>query len=33
MKDSMDNEYKALIDKQTWEVVVPPKNVNIVRNK
>ena len=28
---SMDNEYNALIDKQTWEVVLPPPpNANIV---
>ena len=25
-KNSMYDEYKAQIDKQTWEVVVPPKN-------
>ena len=30
---SIDNESKALIEKQTWEVVIPPKNVNIVGNK
>ena len=32
-KGSMDDEYKALIDKQMWEVAIPPKNVNIVGNK
>ena len=29
-KKSMDNEYNALIDKQIWEVVLPPPNANIV---
>ena len=31
-KKSMDNKYNALIDKQTWEVVLPPPppNANIV---
>ena len=32
-KNSMDNEYKRLIDKRTWEVILPPKNANIVGNK
>ena len=32
-KGSMDNEYKTLMDKQMWEVVIPPKNTNIVGNK
>ena len=26
----MDNEYKALIEKKVWEVVLPPPNTNIV---
>ena len=29
----MDNEYNALIDKQTWEVVLPPPNANIVGSR
>ena len=28
----MNNEYKALTDKQTWEVVIRPKNANTVIN-
>ena len=32
-KNFMDNEYKAIINKQTWEVVIPPENTNIVGNK
>ena len=28
-KKSMDDEMKALHDKETWEVVTPPSNVNI----
>ena len=32
-KRLMDDKYKALIDKQMWEVVISPKNVNIVGNK
>ena len=26
----MDNEYRALIDKKVWEVVLPPPDINIV---
>ena len=32
-KKSMDEELKAQIDKNTWEMVIPPKGVNIVRSK
>ena len=32
-KKSMDQELKAQIDKNTWELVIPPKNVNIVGSK
>ena len=32
-KKSMDQELKAQIDKNTWELVIPPKNINIVRSK
>ena len=29
-KKSMDDEMKALHDKETWEVITPPSNANIV---
>ena len=29
-KKSMDDKMKALHDKETWEVVTPPSNANIV---
>ena len=32
-KKSMDQELKAQIDKNTWELVIPPKNINIVGSK
>ena len=32
-KKSMDKELKAQIDKNTWEMVIPPKGVNIVGSK
>ena len=32
-KKSMDNEMKALHDKETWDVVTPPSNANIVSCK
>ena len=32
-KKSMDEELKAQIDKNTWEMVIPPEGVNIVRSK
>ena len=32
-KKSMDEELKAQIDKNTWEMVIPPKGVNIVGSK
>ena len=32
-KKSMDKELKAQIDKNTWEMVIPPKGVNIIRSK
>ena len=32
-KKSMDQELKAKIDKNTWELVIPPKNINIVGSK
>jgi len=32
-KKSMDEEYVALLNKKTWELVIPPENVNIVGNK
>jgi transposase InsO family protein len=32
-RNSMDNEYKALIDNKTWEIVIPPENANIVGNR
>ena len=31
-KESMNDEYKALIDKNIWEVVLPPPDANIVRS-
>ena len=32
-KQSMDNEYKALIEKKVWEVVLLPPDTNIVRSR
>ena len=32
-KKSMDEELKAQINKNTWELVIPPKGVNIVGSK
>ena len=32
-KKSMDQELKAQIDKNTWELVIQPKDVNIVGSK
>ena len=32
-KKSMDEELKAQIDKNTWEMVIPPEGVNIVGSK
>ena len=32
-KKSMDEELKAQIDKDTWEMVIPPEDVNIVGSK
>ena len=32
-KNFIDDEYKPLINKQTWEVVKPPKDTNIVSKK
>ena len=29
----MDNEYKALIEKKVWEVVLPPPDTNIVGSR
>ena len=31
-KKSMDNEIKAQIEKETWELVIPPSGVNIVNS-
>ena len=32
-KKSMDEELKAQIDKNTWELVIPSEGVNIIRSK
>ena len=32
-KKSMDKELKPQIDKNTWELVIPPKGVNIIGSK
>ena len=32
-KQSMNKEPKAQIDKNTWEMVIPPEGVNIIRSK
>ena len=32
-KKSMDEELKAQVDKNTWEMVIPPRGVNIVGSK
>ena len=32
-KKAMDKELKAQIDKNTWEIVIPPEGVNIVGSK
>ena len=32
-KKSMDEEITALLNNKTWELVIPPENVNIVGNK
>ena len=32
-KQSMDEELKAQIDKNAWEMVIPPEGVNIIGSK
>ena len=32
-KKSMDEELKAQIDKNTWEMVIPPEGVDIIGSK